>query len=163
MYPNINLEIQITILPRYNGDRQSIWSRWRSNEESKDGDSLVKSVKSYQQVKSPPGGGLPNTCTDKSTKRSTDKSAKTHQQVYREVLPRSQKYAEWQVYQVNKVPTEATCWECNHEVNQIVTKEDFKRRLPSKCHLPMTSGCKIYPPEPAEALHRAQTALARLN
>jgi len=27
----------------------------------------------------------------------------------------------------------------------------------------MTTGCMIYSPEHAEALHRAQTALARLN
>jgi len=53
--------------------------------------------------------------------------------------------------------------ESNHEVDQMVTEADFERRLPSQCHLPMTTGCKIYSPEHAEALHRAQTALARLN
>jgi hypothetical protein len=53
--------------------------------------------------------------------------------------------------------------ESNHEVDQMITEADFQRRLPSQCHLPMTTGCKIYSPEDAEALHRAQTALARLN
>jgi hypothetical protein len=68
-----------------------------------------------------------------------------------------------QVYQVDQVPTEAACRERNHEVDQMVTEADFHRRFPSQCHLPMTTGCKIYSPEYAEALHRAQTALARLN
>jgi len=36
-------------------------------------------------------------------------------------------------------------------------------RKTSQCHLPMTTGCKIYSTEHAEALHRAQTALAPLN
>jgi hypothetical protein len=36
----------------------------------------------------------------------TDKSAETHQQVYQEVLPTSQKYAERQVYQVDQDSTE---------------------------------------------------------
>jgi len=53
--------------------------------------------------------------------------------------------------------------ESNHEVDQFANEADFQRRLPSQCHLPMTTGCKIYSPEHAEALHRAQTALARLN
>jgi hypothetical protein len=53
--------------------------------------------------------------------------------------------------------------ESNHEVDQMITEADFQRRLPSQCHFPMTTGCKIYSPEHAQALHRAQTALAWLN
>jgi len=87
----------------------------------------------------------------------------THRQVYQEVLPTSQEYAERQVYQVEQVPTEATCQERNHEVDQMVTEADFQRLLPSQCHLPMTTGCKIYSPEHAEALNSAQTALACFN
>jgi len=40
----------------------------------------------------------------------------------------------------------------------MVTEVDFERRLPSQCHLPMTTCCKLYSSEHAEALHRAQTA-----
>jgi hypothetical protein len=32
-----------------------------------------------------------------------------------------------------------------------------------QCRIPMTTGCKIYSPEHAEVLHRAETALAGLN
>jgi len=74
MNPNINAEIQVTLLPCHDGNRQSIWrSLRRSNESSKEGDSRVRSVKSYRQVKSPPSS-------------PTDKS-KAHVQV----LPTSQK------------------------------------------------------------------------
>jgi hypothetical protein len=65
-----------------------------------------------------------------------------------------------QVYQVDHDSTAAAH---NHEVDQMVTEADFPRCLASQCHLPMTTRCKIYSPEHAEALHRAQTALARLN
>ena len=57
----------------------------------------------------------------------------------------------------------------NYEVDQMVTDADFERRLlrdaacTSQCHLPMTTGCKIYTIVHAEALHRVQTALVRLN
>jgi len=101
--------------------------------------------------------------TDKSKAHLEAVRRHTHQQVYQEVLPTSQKYAERQVYQVDQVPTEAARREGNHEVDQMVTEADFQRRLPSQCHLPMTTGCKIDSPEHAEALHRAQTALAHLN
>ena len=59
MNPNISSEIQITLPPRPDGNWQSIWSRRRSNEYSKEGDSHVRSVKSYRQVKSQHGGSLP--------------------------------------------------------------------------------------------------------
>jgi len=38
-----------------------------------------------------------------------------------------------------------------------------KRTSKDDYRVPMTVGCKIYSTEHAEALHRAQTALARLN
>jgi len=61
MNPNINWEIEVTPLPSHDGNRQWIWLRscQRSNEYSKEGDGCVRSVKFYQQVKSPPGGGRP--------------------------------------------------------------------------------------------------------
>jgi hypothetical protein len=101
--------------------------------------------------------------TDKSKAHLEAVCRDTHRQVYQEVLPTSQKYAERQVYQVDQDSTKATCRERNHEVDQMVTEADFQRRLPSQCHLPKTTGCTIYSTEHAEALHRAQTALARLN
>jgi hypothetical protein len=87
----------------------------------------------------------------------------THQQGYKEVLQTSQMYAQRQVYQVDQVPTEAACRERNNLVDQMVAEADFQRPLPSQCHLPMTTSCKIYSPEHAKALHRVQTVLARLN
>jgi len=169
--PNINLEIQVTLLPSHDGNRQSIrWrSRRRSNKYSKEGDSRVFMIN--RQVKSPPGGSLPRHAPTRLQRSPTDKSKAhleavcrdTHRQVYQEVLPTSQKYADRHLYQVDPDSTEAAYRERNHDVDQMVTEADFQRRLPSHCHLPMTTGCKIYSPEHAEALHRAQTALARLN
>jgi hypothetical protein len=77
----------------------------------------------------------------------------THQQINQEVLPTSQKYAERQGYQVDQDSTKAAYRERNHEVDQMVTEADFQRRLlsqaapTSQCHLPMTTGCKMYSPE----------------
>ena len=91
--------------------------------------------------------------TDKSKAHLEAVCRDTHRQVYQEVLPTSQKYAERQVYQVDQDSTKAAYRERNHEVNQMVTEADFQRRLPSQaaptsqCHLPMTTGCKIYSPE----------------
>ena len=73
------------------------------------------------------------------------------------------------VYQADEDATEAAYWERNQEVYQMVTNADFRRWLPcqdeptSKCRVQMTIGCKIYSIDHAEALHRAQTALVRLN
>jgi len=125
--------------------------------------------------------------TDKSKAHLQAVCRDTHRQGYKEVQPTSQKptwkqsaetrtnkstmksirqvkkYAERQVYHVDQDSTEAACRKRNHEVNQMVTEADFQRRLLSQCLLWMTTGCKIYSPEHAEALHIAQTTLARLN
>jgi hypothetical protein len=76
------------------------------------------------------------TRTDKSTKKS-------YQQV--KSTPRGKCTKSTKI--LLKPPIES-----NHEVDQMVTKADFQRRLPSQCHLPMTTGCKIYSPQHAEAL-----------
>jgi hypothetical protein len=65
-----------------------------------------------------------------------------------------------QVYQVDQDSTEAAR---TYEVDRMVTEADFQRPLPSQCHLPRTTGYTIYSREHADALHRAQTALARLD
>jgi hypothetical protein len=80
--------------------------------------------------------------------------------------------------EVNQDSTEATSGEHTHddayrgrthEVDQMVTEADFERSLPnedestSQCRVLMMTGCKIYSTEHAEALHRAQMPLARLN
>jgi len=70
---------------------------------SKVGDSHVYMIKSYRQVKSPPGGSL---------LRHTPIS-----------LPR----IHWQVYKVDQDSTEAACQEGNHEVDQMVTEVDYQR------------------------------------
>jgi len=77
--PNINSEIEVTLLPTANAKRQSIWwwSRRRSNEFSEEGDSRVYTIKSYRQVKSPPGGGLPRHAPTSLPKSPTDKSIST--------------------------------------------------------------------------------------
>jgi len=135
---------------------------------------------SYWQTKSPPGGSLLRH-TEKSTGKSTDKSTS-------QVLPTSQKPAGIQSTETcteestEKSTAKSTAKvynkstkillkppiKSNYEVDRMVTEADIQRRLPhhaastSQCHLPMTTGCKIYSIEHAEALHRAQTALARL-
>jgi len=91
--------------------------------------------------------------TDKSKAHLEEVYRDTHRQVYQEVLPTSHEYAERHVYQVDQDSTEAACRERNHEIDQMVTEADFQRRLPSQCHLPMTTGCTIYSTEHAEALH----------
>jgi hypothetical protein len=70
--------------------------------------------------------------TDKSKAHLKAVSRDTHRQVYQEVLPTSQKYAERKVYQVDQVPTEAAYRERNHKVDRMVTEADFQRRLPSQ-------------------------------
>jgi len=87
------------------------------------------------------------TRTDKSTKKS-----------YRQVKSTRRAKSTKSTKILLKPPIES-----NHEVDQMVTEADFQRQLPSQCHLPITTRCTIYSTEHAEALHRAQTALARLN
>jgi len=41
--------------------------------------------------------------------------------------------------EVDQDSTEAAYRERNHEVDRMVTEADFERRLPSQCHLPMTT------------------------
>jgi hypothetical protein len=67
----------------------------------KEGHSLVRSVKSHQQVQA-------------------------NQDVDREVYRA-----------VNQDSTEAAYQERNHEVDRMVTEEDFEQQLPSQCQLPM--------------------------
>jgi hypothetical protein len=124
--------------------------------------------------------------TDKSKAHLEAVYLDTHRQGYNEVQPTSQKPT-WKqsaetrtnkstkksYQQVKSTPrgksTKSTKIllmppiESNHEVDQMVTEADFQRQLPSQFHLPMTTRCTIYSPKHAEALHRAQTALARLN
>jgi hypothetical protein len=147
-------EITITIL---NHDYTATEPRWQSTIDmmkssteqrifKKEGDSRVKSVKSYRQVKSPPGDSLP-------------RHAPTS-------LPRSRLRS---LLRVDQDSTEAAYRERTYEVDRMFTEADFQRQLPchaastSQCRVPMTTGCKIYSTEHPEALHRAQTALARLN
>jgi hypothetical protein len=81
----------------------------------KEGDSRVYTIKSYRQVKSPPGGsqprhaptGLQRSPTEKSKAHLEAVCRETHRQVYQEVLPTGQEYAERQVYQVDQDSTEA--------------------------------------------------------
>ena len=134
--PNINSEMEVTLLPSHDGNRRSIWWRscWRSNKFSKEGDSLAYTIKSYREVRSPPAGSQPRHPPTSLTRSRT-----------------------------------AACRERNDKVNRMVNEADFERLLSnqdastSQGWVPMTTGCKMYSTEHAEALHRAQTALARLN
>ena len=134
--PNINSEIEVTLLPSHDGNRQSIWrSSRRSNEFSEEGYSRVRSVKTYRQAKTPPGGGLPRHTPTSLPRSPTDKS-----KVRREACLPSRPRFYWSPYR-----------ECNHEVDRMVTEVDFQRRLPchaasmSQCHFRMTAGSKRYP------------------
>ena len=95
----LQCRIMITLLPRHDGHRQSIWwrRRRRSNEFSEGGDNHLYTIKFYQQLQSPRGGNLPRhvpcsrpvksyrqvdmptgrqstkTRTEESTKKSTEK------------------------------------------------------------------------------------------
>ena len=112
-------EIKITIL---NHDYTATEPRWQSTIDmmkssteqrifKKEGDSRVRSVKSYRPVKSPPSS-------------PTDKSKAHLEAVYRDMHR--------QVYQVDQDSTEAAYRERNHEVDRMVTEADFQRRLPSQ-------------------------------
>ena len=78
----------------------------------KQGDSRVRSVKSYRQVNSPPGGSLP---------RHTPTS-----------LPRCRPRS---LLRVDQDSTEAAYRERNDEVDRMVTEADFHRRRLVKQHL----------------------------
>jgi len=140
--PNSNSEIEVTLRPSHDDNRQSTWwrRRRRSNEFSKGGDNHLSTIKSYQQLKA-----------------------------HLEAIYRDTHRVDREVYLVDQDSAEAAYRERNHEVDRRVTKADFQRWLPnqdeltSQCQFPMTTSCKIYSIELAEALHRAQTALARLN
>jgi len=104
--------------------------------------------------------------TDKSKAHLEAVYRDTHRQGYKEVQPTSQKPTWKQSAETRTDKSTKKSYrqvKSNHEVDQMVTEADFQRRLPSQCHLPMTTGCTIYSTEHADALHRAQTALARLN
>jgi len=98
----------------------------------------------------------------------TDKS-KAHQEAVYRHAPRVYREVDRQVHLVDQDATEAAYRERNNEVDRMVTEADFERRLPnqdastSQGRVPMITGCKIYSTEHAEALHRSQTAQARLN
>ena len=109
----------------------------------KEGDSHVRSVKFYRQVKSQPGGSLPRhvPTSQKPTFKSYRQGKKsaleavyhdTHRHVYEEV---------------DQDSTEAAWRECYLEVNWMVTEADFQRRLlsqaacKSRFHILMTAGC----------------------
>jgi len=91
-------------------------------------DSHVYIIKSYRQVESLARGSLP-------------RHAPTSE-------PRSRPRS---LLRVDPDSTEAAYPERNHEVDRMVTEADFERWLPSQCRLPMTTGCKIYSIELAEA------------
>jgi len=138
----------------------------RATNFQKEGDSHVRSVKSYRQVKSQPGGSLPRhiPTSQKLTFKAYRQAKRPPEAAYRDTHRQVHQEVDREVYQeVAQDYNEATCRERNHEVDQMVTEADIQRRLLSQCHLPMTTGCKIYSPDHAEAPHRAQTALARLN
>jgi len=78
MNPNSNSEIQVTLLPSHDGNRQWIWwrSRRRSNKFSKEGDSRVELVRSYGQPtfksdRQTHRRQSNDTCTNNPTKKST--------------------------------------------------------------------------------------------
>jgi vancomycin resistance protein YoaR len=100
-----------------------------------------------------------------STRSSSTNKSKAHlEAVYRDTHRQIYQAVDRQVYQeIDQDSTEAAYRERKHEFDQMVTEADFERRLTSQCQLPMTTGCKIYSPEHAEALRRVRTAQARMN
>jgi hypothetical protein len=98
-----------------------------------------------------------------STGSNPTNKSEAHWEVVYRYPPRVHQEVDRQVHRVDQDASNAVYQECNHEVDQIVNKADFKRRLPRQKHLPMTTGCKIYFTEQEKALHRAQTAQARMN
>jgi len=75
--PNCNAEIQVTLLPSQDGNRQSIWwwSRRRSNEFSKR-EIAVSTRSSHTDKSKPTESQSTETRTEKSTKKFTKKSTK---------------------------------------------------------------------------------------
>jgi len=149
MNPNSNLEIQGTLLPSHNGNGQSIWrSRRRSNEFlKKQEDSRVKPVTTYRQVKSPPGGSLPRHTPASLPWSPTDKS-----KVRREASLPSWPSSYW------RRSPRGQPWS-RPDGHRSRTPKTIAVSMP----LTMTTGCEIDSSKHAEALHRAQTALARLD
>lgn len=62
--------------------------------------------------------------------------------------------------QSTKIPLKLPI-EKNYEVDRMVTDKDFQSQLPrhaaptSQCHLPMSTGCKIYSIVHTEAMHKS--------
>jgi hypothetical protein len=105
MNPNSNSEIQVTLLPSQDGNQQSMMQKSSTEQRTfNEGDSRVRSVKSYRQVNSPPGGSLP-------------RHAPTS-------LPRSRPRS---LLRVDQDFTEVAYRERNHEVDRMVTDADFER------------------------------------
>jgi len=111
MNPNINSEIQVTLLPSHDGNRQWIWwkSQRRSHEFSKAGDSRVESGKSYRQP------------TFKSYWQAKSPPEAVYRDTYRQAYP-----------EVDQDATEASYRERNHEVDRMVTEAEFERLLPNQ-------------------------------
>jgi len=161
---SVNKDNQKYMEPRPQSTTYSSLSHQWINQTQKGGDNRVYTIKSYQQTKSPPGAVYRD--TEKSTGKSTEKLTS-------QILSTSQKPTGMQsTMQSTKKSTKSLLKlpvKSNYEVDRMVTDADFQRHLPrhpastSQCYLPMTTSCKIYSTEHAEALHRAQTALVRLN
>jgi hypothetical protein len=111
MNHNINLEIEVTLLP------MAIDNQY-------DGEVVDGETKFQKREIAVPTRSSP---TDQSKAHLEAVCGDMHRQVYQEVLPTSQKYAERQVYQVDQDSTKAAYRERNHEVDQVVTKADFQR------------------------------------
>ena len=70
-----------------------------------------------------------------STINMMEKSS-TEQRIFKEGDSRVYTIKSYRQYEAHG---EAVYRERNHEVDQMVTEADFQRRLPSQCHLPMTT------------------------
>ena len=99
-------EVHKSTEPRWQLTIDIYRSRHRATNFQKEWDRCVRSVKSYWQVKSPPGGSLP-------------RHAPTS-------LPRNQPRS---LLGVDQDSTKAAYRECTYEVNRMVTEVDFARRV----------------------------------
>ena len=166
--PNINSEIEVTLLPSHDANRQSIWWRSRrwSNKNSQEGDSRVYMIN--RQVKSPRGGSLLRHAPTRLQRSPTNKSKAHLEAVYRDTpisLPRNRPaslQSQPRFYWSRLSRAQPWSWPDGHRSGLPMTTGLVKQYL-SQWHLPITTGCKIYSTEHAEAMHRAQTALAHLN
>ena len=109
----------------------------------KEGDSRVRPVKSYRQVKSPRGGSLPRhaprirprgsqprRATRSRPKSPTDKLKAHREAVYRGKYREVNRQVYREVYrEVDQESTEAAYQERNHEVDLMVTDADFERQV----------------------------------